>query len=64
MSTGKQLPATLTEVRLVFKHPPRLGFGLEKDRKSAPSQFIVKLDPSQLPDQIRLEASEGAFLVE
>jgi glucose-6-phosphate 1-dehydrogenase len=44
--TGKRLPATLTEVRLVFKHPPRLGFGLEKDRKSVPSQFIVKLDPS------------------
>jgi glucose-6-phosphate 1-dehydrogenase len=44
--TGKLLPATLTEVRLVFKHPPRLGFGLEKDRKSVASQFIVKLDPS------------------
>ena len=25
--TGKRLPATQTEVRLVFKHPPRLGFG-------------------------------------
>ena len=26
--TGKRLPVTQTEVRLVFKEPPRLGFGL------------------------------------
>ena len=26
--TGKRLPVTQTEVRLVFKHPPRLGFAL------------------------------------
>ena len=26
---GKRLPVTQTEVRLVFKHPPRLGFGLD-----------------------------------
>jgi glucose-6-phosphate 1-dehydrogenase len=44
--TGKRLPATLTEVRLVFKHPPRLGFGWEKEIGSAPGQFVVKLDPS------------------
>ena len=25
--TGKRLPVTQTELRLVFKHPPRLGFG-------------------------------------
>ena len=25
--TGKNLPITQTELRLVFKHPPRLGFG-------------------------------------
>ena len=24
--TGKRLPVTQTEVRLVFRHPPRLGF--------------------------------------
>ena len=43
--TGKLLPATQTEVRLVFKHPPRLGFGLS-DRQPSPNQFVVKLDPS------------------
>ena len=26
--TGKRLPVTQTEVRVVFKHPPRLGFGI------------------------------------
>jgi glucose-6-phosphate 1-dehydrogenase len=42
---GKRLPVTQTELRLVFKHPPRLGFkafegGIE------PNQLVVKLDPS------------------
>src|SRR6185437_897620 len=29
--TGKRLPVTQTELRLVFKNSPRLGFGLFKD---------------------------------
>jgi glucose-6-phosphate 1-dehydrogenase len=41
--TGKRLPATQTEVRVVFKHPPRLGFGLAA---TDPNQVVVKLDPS------------------
>ena len=44
--TGKLLPATQTEVRLVFKHPPRLGFAQASDRRPEPNQFVVKLDPS------------------
>ena len=43
--TGKLLPATETEMRLVFKHPPRLGFGFEKERPE-PNQLVVRLDPS------------------
>jgi glucose-6-phosphate 1-dehydrogenase len=43
--TGKRLPVTQTEVRLVFKHPPRLGFGL-RSPDAQPAQLIVKLDPS------------------
>jgi glucose-6-phosphate 1-dehydrogenase len=43
--TGKRLPVTQTELRLVFKFPPRLGFGL-RDAQSEPDQFVVKLDPS------------------
>jgi glucose-6-phosphate 1-dehydrogenase len=43
--TGKCLPATQTEVRLVFKRPPRLGFGVI-DESTTPDQFAIKLDPS------------------
>jgi glucose-6-phosphate 1-dehydrogenase len=43
--TGKRLPTTQTEVRLVFKDPPRLGFWNERHRPE-PNQFVVKLDPS------------------
>jgi glucose-6-phosphate 1-dehydrogenase len=45
--TGKCLPATQTEVRLVFKHPPKLGFhSPHGHRLPEPSQLVVKLDPS------------------
>jgi glucose-6-phosphate 1-dehydrogenase len=43
--TGKRLPATQTEVRLVFKRPPKLGFGFS-DHNPEPNQLVVKLDPS------------------
>ncbi len=43
--TGKRLPVTQTELRLVFKRPPRLGFGLAKAH-SEPNQLVVKLDPT------------------
>ena len=41
--TGKRLPVTQTEVRVVFKHPPRLGFGIASVE---PNQVVVRLDPS------------------
>ena len=43
--TGKCLPVTQTEVRAVFRRPPRLGFAAWS-RVPEPSQLIVKLDPS------------------
>jgi glucose-6-phosphate 1-dehydrogenase len=43
--TGKRLPVTQTELRLVFRNAPRLGFGLFKD-EIEPNQLVVKLDPS------------------
>ena len=43
--TGKRLPATQTELRIVFKKPPRLGFGV-KGHRPEPNQLVVKLDPS------------------
>jgi glucose-6-phosphate 1-dehydrogenase len=42
--TGKCLPVTQTELRLVFKRPPRLGFA--HGRESEANQLVVKLDPS------------------
>jgi len=44
--TGKRLPFTQTEVRLVFRRPPRLGF-LPSIGNRAPveSQLVIKLDP-------------------
>jgi glucose-6-phosphate 1-dehydrogenase len=44
--TGKDLPITQTELRLVFKRPPRIGFGNHSGRSPEPDQLIVKLDPS------------------
>jgi glucose-6-phosphate 1-dehydrogenase len=42
---GKELPITQTELRLVFKHPPRLGLGL-RNRDAAANQLVVRIDPS------------------
>ncbi len=45
--TGKRLPVTQTEVRLVFKRPPRLGFiTMQGIREPVESQLVIKLDPS------------------
>jgi glucose-6-phosphate 1-dehydrogenase len=41
--TGKHLPVTATEVRLVFEHAPRLGFA--DARTMEPNQLVVRLDP-------------------
>jgi glucose-6-phosphate 1-dehydrogenase len=44
--TGKRLPVTQTELRAVFRHPPRLGFIEPKRRRPEPNQFVIRLDPS------------------
>jgi glucose-6-phosphate 1-dehydrogenase len=44
--TGKRLPITQTELRAVFRDPPRLGFMDQRHRRPEPNQFVVKLDPS------------------
>ncbi|MFL5822160.1 MAG: glucose-6-phosphate dehydrogenase, partial [Solirubrobacteraceae bacterium] len=43
--TGKCLPITQTELRLVFRRPPRLHFS-DWTRTPEPAQMVVKLDPS------------------
>jgi glucose-6-phosphate 1-dehydrogenase len=44
--TGKHLAVTQTELRLLFKHPPRLGFISVSHRRPEPSQIVVKIDPT------------------
>ena len=42
---GKELPVTQTEVRILFKHPPQLGFAAFHER-SDPNQLVIRLDPT------------------
>ena len=44
--TGKLLPITQTEVRLILRRPPRLGFKVYAERLPEPDQLVVKLDPA------------------
>ncbi len=44
--TGKRLPVTQTEVRLVFKHAPRLKFVAGGPRRAEPDQLVVRVDPT------------------
>jgi glucose-6-phosphate 1-dehydrogenase len=44
--TGKCLPITQTEMRLVFEHTPHLAFHAQRSRRPEPMQLIVKLDPT------------------
>jgi glucose-6-phosphate 1-dehydrogenase len=44
--TGKWLPATQTEFRLVFKEPPRLGLAAMGAREPEANQLTVTLDPT------------------
>ena len=45
LRTGKCLPTTQTELRVVFRRPPRLAFA-GWSRLPEPSQLIVKMDPT------------------
>jgi glucose-6-phosphate 1-dehydrogenase len=44
--TGKCLPATQTEFRLVFKEPPRLGLAVLEDHHPDANQLTITLDPT------------------
>jgi glucose-6-phosphate 1-dehydrogenase len=44
--TGKCLGMTQTELRVVFKRPPRLGLQLPIDRAPEPNQVVLRLDPT------------------
>ncbi len=61
LRTGKCLPITQTELRVVFRRPPKLSFA-GWSRVPEPSQLIVKMDPTTgirfLVDAQRHEAVE------
>ncbi len=43
--TGKRLPLTQTEVRLIFRSAPRLPFIPSGRRRPEPSQIAIRIDP-------------------
>jgi glucose-6-phosphate 1-dehydrogenase len=60
--TGKHLAATQTELRLVFKQPPKLRFGFPHDRLPRNDQLVIKMDPTtgiQLLVEARRADAEG-----
>jgi glucose-6-phosphate 1-dehydrogenase len=44
--TGKRLPVKQTELRLLFKHPPRVHFLDPAIRRPEPNQLVFRIDPS------------------
>ena len=42
--TGKRLPVTQTELRLVFRHPPRLGFACRSQARAEPARRQARSD--------------------
>ena len=44
--TGKLLPVTQWELRLIFKEPPRLGYASRNSSKPNPDELVIKLHPS------------------
>jgi glucose-6-phosphate 1-dehydrogenase len=46
LRTGKHLAVRQTELRLLFKHPPRVHFIDPGHRRPAPNQIVFKIDPS------------------
>jgi glucose-6-phosphate 1-dehydrogenase len=44
--TGKQLPVTQTELRLLFKAPPKVHFVSQEHRSPQPNHIVFKIDPT------------------
>ncbi len=60
---GKAMPVTVTEVRIVFRHPPRLGFASSRAHRPEPNQLVLRISP--MPGaRMRLQAKavEGMAL--
>jgi glucose-6-phosphate 1-dehydrogenase len=44
--TGKRLAISQTELRVIFRHPPKLSFIATSRHRSQPSQIAFRIDPS------------------
>ncbi len=60
LRTGKKLPVTQTELRLVFKHPPRLGFGFDEAATGAEPDRAQARSHDGCADRRRRAASRRA----
>ena len=58
--TGKCLPVTQTEVRLVFRRPPRIGYRMQ-GREPEPAQLVLRLDPTT-GIRLLVEAQRGVHV--
>jgi glucose-6-phosphate 1-dehydrogenase len=56
--TGKRLPVSQTELRLVFRQPPRLPFIHGSRKRVEPSQLVFRIDPAT-GIQLVLDAQRG-----
>jgi glucose-6-phosphate 1-dehydrogenase len=55
---GKSLPVTVTEVRIFFKYPPRLGFAPKGTARPEPNQLVLRIGPRP-GARLRLLAKEA-----
>ncbi len=63
--TGKRLPVTQTELRLVFRHPPRLGFAVRPRRSSRTSSSSSSTRrPGSGSSSRRIAPTAGAGTIE
>lgn len=44
--SGKALPEKVTEVRIIFQEPPRLGFARQGFASPKANQFVMRIDPN------------------
>ncbi|HEV2952819.1 MAG TPA: glucose-6-phosphate dehydrogenase [Candidatus Dormibacteraeota bacterium] len=45
--TGKRMPKRITEVRIQFKRPPHLTFGMDSVREVEPNAIVLRIQPEE-----------------
>ncbi len=54
---GKALPVTVTEVRIVFRQPPRIGFATAHSRRPEQNELVLRIGPRP-GAHLRLQAKQ------